>query len=227
MNQIAMDDYPAARLKPLALEWLRFQFPDALLTLELGVAKYGEALLDAAAITSDGIYGIEIKGDGDSPARLERQGWIYSRTASQMWLLPAPSLRERCKKHQPRGWGILEPGAGGLACTWHAGNRLHNAPASLLNILWKTELLKVGPRVGVFCKSAWPSDKIAEAIAESAPLSEVRSLVCETLLHRDWSSMKPGGKPVWRPGDALPVFECSPKPTKPTRQFSIVPEATP
>ena len=39
-----MVDYPASRMKIMALRWLRDQYPDALLTAELAVAKYGEAM---------------------------------------------------------------------------------------------------------------------------------------------------------------------------------------
>jgi hypothetical protein len=143
--------YSAKRLKILAPHWLRNRYPNALLTTELSIEKYGNALLDqiSAAITEEGIFGVEVKGDSDNLNRLERQGWVYSRAASKMWLLCSPSFNDKARKCRPRGWGLLEilsnENAAKVFCAmdvWHQV-RLPNAPATLLGILWKSELINV------------------------------------------------------------------------------------
>lgn len=95
-------------MRPLAIEWLRARHADAVIVPELSVADWGGASLDVAAITRTHIVGVEIKGDGDSPHRLDRQALAYGMVAREMWLLPAPSLLSRCWKHKPDGWGVLE-----------------------------------------------------------------------------------------------------------------------
>ncbi len=196
--------YRSDRLKIMALHWLRAQFPDALLVPELAVAKYGDAMIDVGAITASEIVGIEIKGDGDSPARLARQGWVYSRAATRMFLLPAPSLLKKVLKHIPPGWGLLEVKDDKLVRGHRDPAKLANAPAALLDILWKPELLRVGSAVGVACPSSRYVHSIAEAIAESAPLADIRAAVLSELLRRDWSTVPPRGKVIYRPSDALP-----------------------
>ena len=197
-----MADFPAAKLTLMALRWLRGEYPDALLTTELCTEKYAGARLDVGAITEQDIMGVEVKGDGETAARLNRQGWVYSRSASKMWLLAAPSLRDRIGKHKPPGWNELFPSDDGLTCPYVQPQRLANAPAALLDILWKDELLIVSGELGVPCMRTWFVHDIAEKVAEEAPLGALRDAVCRALLRRDWH--KRLGKTVWRGGDEFP-----------------------
>lgn len=100
----------APDLLELAIEWLKSEYPNSVIVPELSVADWGAALIDVAAITDEEIIGIEIKGDGDSPTRLELQGLRYGQVARKMWLLPTPNgtLADRCQKKKPTGWGTLE-----------------------------------------------------------------------------------------------------------------------
>lgn len=98
----------AAELTELAIQWLSATFPEAIIVRELSVADWGGASLDLGAITRDRIVGVEIKGDGDGPTRLDRQGISYGMVAREMWLLCAPSVQDKCFARRPPGWGRLE-----------------------------------------------------------------------------------------------------------------------
>lgn len=199
-----MEEYPAKKLTVMALHWLRERYPNALLTTELAVAKYGEASLDAAAIMPDQIVGVEVKGDGDSPSRLERQGFSYSRSATRMLLLPAPSIHGRIVKRRPKGWGLLMPDGNALNCRLEAKDKLPNAPAALLDILWKEELLVVAKTLNINAKRRETCCRIANNVAELAPLGKIRSAVCEILYNRNWDRFYGFGKVVYRPESELP-----------------------
>ena len=205
-----MTELRAPILTKMALQWLREQFPDALLTTELAVAKYGDASLDVAAITEEGIFGVEVKGDGDSAARLARQGWAYGRAALYMWLLPSPAMEKKVGKHKPHGWGSLIINSDGLKERYPIRNYnspLPNSAAGLLSILWKPELIKVANAEKVVFGKRDSVEKIAFAIAEVVPLATIRAAVCQALLARKWRK-QPFPKTVYYPGDALP--EISP-----------------
>ncbi len=116
----------APALKAHALRWLRRQYPDALLVPELCVGNWGAASIDVAAVTEAEIIGIEVKGVGDSPSRLERQGIAYGMVASRMWLLPTPSLEARCWKARPAGWGRLVIREG--ECVVYVGDEVEHRP---------------------------------------------------------------------------------------------------
>lgn len=191
----------------MAMLWLRQQFPEAILIPELAIAKYGDALLDVAALMPTDIYGVEVKGEGDSPSRLLRQGWVYSRAASHMWVLPSPCLRQRVARARPPGWGILEVmGDGRVYPTLNTyRQRLPNAPAALLGILWKRELIALGRELEASFNSKSAVHDIADSIAESIPLGDIRSGVCRTLYKRPWRSPLPVGlgKPVFYPDEPI------------------------
>lgn len=202
-----MTDHKAPALTVMALHWMREKFPDAMLTTELAVAKYGEASLDVAAITETAIYGVEVKGDGDSPSRLLRQGWVYSRAAHQMWLMPAPSIEKQCDKHRPRGWGLLVidgPGIKEAVLTYETP--LPNAAATLSGLLWKPELIKLAKVLGLAFKQSQPSHIISTKMAEEIPLSTIRTNVCQILRKRNWNQGQ-FSKTVYHPGDPLPEIE--------------------
>ena len=201
-----MTEYRAPILTIMALHWMRKKFPDAMLTTELAVAKYGEASIDVGAITETAIYGVEVKGNGDSTSRLLRQGWVYSRAAYQMWLLPAPSLEKGCKKHKPQGWGMLHVDGDSLdeVQRVHAEHPLPNAAATLLSILWKPEILKLSRELGLSFKQSQTCHVIEAGMAEELPLSVIRPKVCQILRKRKWhQSQFP--KTVYHPNDELPL----------------------
>lgn len=98
----------AHQLRELAIDWLMTEYPGSIIVTELSVSDWGGALIDVAAITESEIVGVEIKGEGDSPARLELQGHVYGRVARRMWLLADESIQDKCHAKCPGGWGRLE-----------------------------------------------------------------------------------------------------------------------
>lgn len=100
----------AAELTERVIEWMKTAYPGSVIVTEMSVEDWGGARLDVAAVTENEIVGVEIKGEGDSPTRLDLQGLVYGKVARSMWLLVTPegSLFERCMKKKPVGWGVLE-----------------------------------------------------------------------------------------------------------------------
>lgn len=182
--------WPAKRLTALGVTWLQERFPGALIVPEFVCGTGGEARIDLAAITREGIYGVEVKGEGDTHARLATQGPAFSAVCSNTWLLPAPTLPKMAER-LPYGWSILEAADDGSLRD--VGYTLHKdwsvAPKRLLSVLWRGELMKLTTRfrVGV-SKRARVMDIIAE-VAELVPLREIRNGVCDMLLKRDWKTM--------------------------------------
>lgn len=186
--------YPAKRLCDLASDWLASRYADALIVRELSVGKWGKALIDIAAITPEHIIGVEIKGDGDSGARLELQGHAYSRVATHMFLLTAPSLDRIVDKHKPEGWWHLRANADGV-CPGKLGTCeygsfepawLPNAPAQLLECLITRELKLLARELCPTVDGGRTVPTMIRAISENASLSSIRKGVCAALRRRDW-----------------------------------------
>lgn len=168
-----MSELHATELLPLAQAWLAERHPDAVIVTELSVSDWGGASVDIAAITDKHIVGIEIKGKGDSPARLDRQGVSYPMVVREMWLLPCPSIADKCLKHKPSGWGRLEVWEGAVRaynCATKPGEKVarpgggyylknfrdhskyrpdtariggHLTPAAICGTLWRDELYDI------------------------------------------------------------------------------------
>lgn len=213
---LASEPLSAIELRLLAQEWLTQRHPDAIIVTEFSVADWGGAMLDIAAITETKIVGIEVKGTGDSPARLARQGLAYGMVAREMWLLPCPSIRDKCLAQRPAGWGRLEVWDGKVRPQNRAtklGERVktkhgwsypsirddsryepdspqgrgHVSPHAMCGTLWKDELAAIAARHRLDGVSKSSYvHVIAEAIEDQLPATTIHDEMIAELRGRRW-----------------------------------------
>lgn len=231
---LTTDPICAAELLPLAKHWLAERHPDAVIVTELSVADWGGALIDIAAITGTHIVGVEIKGAGDSPARLDRQGLAYGMVAREMWLLPCPTVADKCWAKRPAGWGRLEvwDGAvrplntaqkpGGKVKTKY-GHRIeyvrddsayapaqatiggHLCPAAICGTLWRDELAAIAARHRVTGIARGSYiHVIAEALEAHLPAPVLHDEMIYELRRRTWRKPVLDLRDQSRPQPTLP-----------------------
>lgn len=185
----------AAELTALASDYLAARYPGALIVTEFSIGNWGKALIDVAAITEKEIVGVEIKGDGDSSARIALQAAVYSKAATRMFMLPAPSLEAVCWKHIPDCWGRLKIGEAGAivrdATRWNDRKdaepaMLCTAPRQLAQSLWRDELYAIAREQGVITTKRATVDVLLDAVSEQVPLATLRPAVCAQLRARTW-----------------------------------------
>jgi len=206
----------AAKLRDLAISWLREYAPNSVIVSELSVASWGGASIDVAAITVDRIVGVEIKGEGDSPSRLGRQGLAYGMVAKEMWLLCDETIRKRCFSQRPTGWGRLEvwngevrpwnraTKLGELEKTKHGSRRpsirdddrydpdkctlkAHLCPLVMCGTLWRDELFEVARRTGLSgLGRAVTVDPLTEAICSELSAPIIHDEMIAALRRRSW-----------------------------------------
>lgn len=184
-----IEAWPATRLTDLAIEWLRERFPGALIVPEFVCGSLSSARVDVAAITSTGIHAIEVKGDGDTHARLATQGPLFAAVCSTVRLLHTPN-QPRIADHCPLGWGRFDITDGKLDDGGYPAPDWLLSPRQLLALMWRDELValhiqqfggKVRDRKGRSVMA------LAPELAEVMPLKDIRNGVCRTLRARDWS----------------------------------------
>ena len=204
--------WPTGRLKVAALHWLRARYPAALLLCEFGLGGYGEGgQMDVVALTGEELIGVEVKGDGDSPARLPLQGVRYAQVSTDVWLLPSPSIARRCRRQRPNGWGLLQIDDHGqvqIGCHPCTSKRVRslNSAAALWSTLWVPEQKAVHRLIAQVDGRAATVPK--EQVPEVVPLGLIREHVLRALRERDW--WRGGNYPkreIWRPSEALPPPE--------------------
>ena len=211
----------ATDLLPLAIDWLARTYPQSLIVPEFNIGTWGAALLDVAAITETEIIGVEIKGEGDSAARLPLQAALYSKAATRMHFLACPALEDRCFKHIPDAWGrlVVRDGVVQRLLRQEDNSRLSNspwvperqrgdtadvlctAPAQLLQCLWRNELDLMAMRCGVITGKV-DVETLRWELAEQVPLKRLRTEVCDALRHRKWHTDR-GCKTVIRAADRI------------------------
>lgn len=181
--------YSARVLTDLTVAWLRERRPEAVIVRELSCGRYGSAQLDVAAITPTELIGVEVKGEGDSAARLPLQALLYSAVATEMHLFPAPSLEKRMRGKLPPMWRLLSVGERdeGVVVRDIRGASLPQSPRRLCELLWRDELSKVARSLRLDVGyGRFRYDVIANEVADIVPLRELRPAVYAQLYRRDW-----------------------------------------
>ena len=211
----------AAALTRLAIDWLDRTFPDSVIVTELSVLDWGGASLDVAAVTPDRIVGVEVKGDGDSPSRLELQGLKYGLVAKEMWLLPAPSIQNKCFARRPDSWGRLELWDGavrpynrarkaGDAVQDHRGTYYQSvrddsryvpdkpwrlsevmSPGAMCQTLWRDELYAVARKHALTSLRGITVRPLTELIIKSLPEPIIHQEMVDALRRREWRKPLP------------------------------------
>ncbi|MBO5304001.1 MAG: sce7726 family protein [Lachnospiraceae bacterium] len=69
--------------------------------------QMGKSRADAVMVTTDALYGIEIKSDADTYARLERQIKDYNQYYDYNYIVVGTSHAMHIKEHVPEWWGII------------------------------------------------------------------------------------------------------------------------
>lgn len=196
----AVRAYDAGELKGIAKRWLRLRFPEADILEEFSVAEYGAGLIDVAAILPTEIVGVEIKGAGDSAARLGLQGGMYSRICRRSYLLCCPSVEEKCQRQRPYGWGPLS-----LTAPRHAfmaercvetgiwsfhpkpdSRGLGLAPAALAAMVWVHEYGELRRHLPLSVPIGRKKDETIRLVSSYAALPDIERAVCATLRARNW-----------------------------------------
>lgn len=208
----------ARTLRNHAVAWLRDQWPEAVIIPELSVASWGGARLDVAAVTPTELIGVEIKGEGDSTARLALQGMQYGAVCTRLFLLPCDSLRDKCVNAKPPGWLMARNKSGdwwinkGDDDPWgnrghgYDGKTLPTSPARLVEMLWAPEVKMLGDihRIHVPGGQKMGYEGRAAHIAREVPLTQLQPAVYWLIHRRKWESARMP-KTVWRPDDGIAV----------------------
>jgi hypothetical protein len=181
----------------MAEEWLASRSDVETIIHEFSVADWGGASVDVAAITPTHIVGVEIKGEGDSPARLALQGCMYSRVVKEMWLLPSPVIAEKIDAKRPRGWARLEVHEGRVRPEnkWSFGSVYEPVPHSFSNhlcagvmceTLWRDELYAIAKSAGLAPRSRARVKDLTDLLVNNLTTHQIHERMVEALRRRAW-----------------------------------------
>ena len=155
--------------------------------------RTGSARADVVMITPDFLYGIEIKSDADTYARLEKQvknyDWYYDRNI----IVVGTSHAAHVSEHVPEWWGIITVERIGEELDFYVLRQPMDNPKvkdkRKITILWRTELNRI------LAKNDLPKYKeksklfVQEKLIEKVPCDILLKQASEELVERDYNTI--------------------------------------
>ena len=157
--------------------------------------RTGAARADVVMVTPEALYGIEIKSDADTYARLEKQvryyNWYYDRNIIVAGTRHAAHVEE----HVPESWGIItveldETGKVDFYFLRKPGTNTKMKPERKTTILWKAELYRLLEKNNLPKYRGKSKKFIREKLIEKVPEEILWPQVSEELFERDYSMLE-------------------------------------
>ena len=153
----------------------------------------GRSRADAVMVTADALYGIEIKSDADTYARLDSQVQDYDRYYDFNVAAVGTSHGLHIKEHVPDWWGIITvEEVAGQADFYLFRRPRPNPRVSMkrkVSILWRSELAHI-QQTNALPRYRQKSKRfVQEKLLERVPHDTLQRQICRELFERDYTLM--------------------------------------
>lgn len=151
----------------------------------------GRSRADIVMVTRDAIYGVEIKSDADTYARLKRQVRDYNKYFDYNILVVGSTHATHAIEHVPKHWGIIsvEQIKDKMDC-YKIRDPKESPKAALknqLSLLWRRELAQI-QQMNQLHKYAGKSRAfVEEYVLNSVPPELLKKQVIDILFERDYT----------------------------------------
>lgn len=155
--------------------------------------RMGRSRADVVMITPAAIYGIEIKSDADTYARLNRQVRDYNQFYDYNYVVVGTSHAMHIEEHVPAWWGIitveLENGNPDFYILRKPTVNPKMKWKKKLGLLWRPELAHIQELNQMPKYKQKSKDFVIEKILETVPEEQLQYQICEELLQRDYNTI--------------------------------------
>ncbi len=155
--------------------------------------KMGKSRADVVMITPAAIYGIEIKSDADTYARLERQVRDYNQFYDYNYVVAGTRHAMHIEEHVPDWWGIitveLEEGRPDFYIMRKPGKNPKMKWKKKLSLLWRPELAHMQELNRMAKYRQKSKDFVIEKLLEQVAEEELQEQLCEELFQRDYNTI--------------------------------------
>lgn len=153
----------------------------------------GQSRADAVMVTERALYGIEIKSDADSYARLERQVADYDRYYDYNLVVVGTSHAAHIEEHVPEWWGIITVEEEGEKADFYFLRQPLKNPGMDWNckieILWRPELAHIQELNRMAAYKNKSKRFVADKIVETVPHETLAPQLSEELFERDYTKI--------------------------------------
>ncbi|MCR5118836.1 MAG: sce7726 family protein [Lachnospiraceae bacterium] len=152
----------------------------------------GKARADVVMITTDKLYGIEIKSDADTYVRLKKQVRYYDKYYDRNIIVTGSRHAMHVKEHVPAYWGIisvelLENGCVDFYIIREAEENPKVKDEYKMSILWRSELDHLMQMHKLPKYRNKNKAFLREKLLEKVPAEELWPEVCNELFERDYN----------------------------------------
>lgn len=155
--------------------------------------QMGKSRADVVMVTPSAIYGIEIKSDADTYARLKRQIRDYNQFFDYNYVVVGTSHAMHIEEHVPDEWGIItveaEAGRPDFYILRRPKPNWKMKWKKKLSLLWRPELAHIQELNGMARYGRKSKEFVIDKILEKVPLEELQLQLCEELFQRDYNTI--------------------------------------
>ena len=153
----------------------------------------GKSRADVVMVVPNALYGIEIKSDADTYARLERQGKDYNLYYDYNMIVVGASHGAHVEEHVPRWWGIItveqEEDHTDFYLLRQPEKNPRMDPNRKIEILWRPELAHIQELNGMHAYKQKSKRFVADKIVETVPGETLSLQISEELFQRDYTKI--------------------------------------
>lgn len=154
----------------------------------------GRSRADVVMVAEDALYGIEIKSDADTYARLERQIKDYNLYYDYNYAVVGASHGLHVEEHVPEWWGIITAERAESGVDFYILRKPGRNPCvdwkRKISILWRPELAHIQELNGLPKYREKSKQFVAGKILEKVPEHVLQAQLCEELFERDYTSIQ-------------------------------------
>ena len=154
----------------------------------------GRSRADVVMVTETGLYGIEIKSDADSYARLSRQIKDYDKYYDFNIAVVGTTHAGSIKEHVPEWWGVITvEEVDGVLDFYYYRKPEKNPKVDMkqkISILWRPELAHIQELNGMYKYSDKSKKYVTERILDTVPEDILTRQICEELFERDYTRIE-------------------------------------
>ncbi len=152
--------------------------------------QMGRSRADVVMVIPDALFGIEIKSDADTYARLNRQVRDYDQYFDANYVVVGVSHAMHIEEHVPVWWGIItaeaDKGSVDFYILRKASENPKMVPRKKLGLLWRPELSHILEQNRLPAYRQKSKAFVVEKILEKVPKEILKRQICQELFERDY-----------------------------------------
>lgn len=153
----------------------------------------GQSRADIVMVVPKALYGIEIKSDADTYARLERQVRDYNLYYDYNMVVVGTSHAAHIEEHVPDWWGIITVEQDGEKTDFYLMREARENPqmdwSHKIEILWRPELAHIQELNRMYAYKQKSKRFVADKIVETVEPETLGEQLSEELFERDYTKI--------------------------------------